>query len=318
MKLCVVGDFAWDVLIQSDNEVLHGGDSFGSVTLAPGGSAANVAVWAARCGADVDFVGKVGQDRFGRLAAEDLAAEGVTGHLIVSDEHPTGSVAVFVDSSGERSTVSAHGADHFVVPADLPEPIVGAADHVHITGWSLFVDPPRTAARRAATLGREPGWTATRAGSQTVSLDPSSFQLIDEAGVDTFLSWTQDLGIGLLFPNYDEGRVLSGQRQPEAIARRLAELYSGAVVVLKLDAAGSLVLAGGPSGEVVTVPPATDVLVDATGAGDSFAGSFLAHWLTHRDPVAAAQFATPVAAWVIEQVGARPPVSPELDSVLKF
>ena len=44
--MCVVGDFAWDVLIRTNNEVLKGGDSFGEVLLHPGGSAANVAVWA--------------------------------------------------------------------------------------------------------------------------------------------------------------------------------------------------------------------------------------------------------------------------------
>lgn len=324
MRLCVVGDFAWDVLIQSDNEVLHGGDSFGVVTLSPGGSAANVAVWAARCGANVDFVGKVGRDRFGQLAVNDMAQEGVNAFLPESDEHLTGSVAVFIDPTGERSTVSGHGADHYLMPSDLPEAEVGSADHVHITGWSLFVDPPRAGARHAALLGGEPLWASEReaggGGLQTVSLDPSSFQLIDEAGVDQFLAWTQDLGVDVLLPNFDEGRVLSGASEPEAIARRLAELYPGALVVLKLDANGSVVLDGGPDGVLTEVPPAPQTTadgwlpVDATGAGDSFAGAFLARWLAdgRADPVAAARFATPVAAWVIDHVGARPEPDGEL------
>ena len=63
MSLCVVGDFAWDVLIRTNNEVLKGGDSFGEVMLTPGGSGANVAVWARRCGLDTHFVGKVGRDQ---------------------------------------------------------------------------------------------------------------------------------------------------------------------------------------------------------------------------------------------------------------
>jgi sugar/nucleoside kinase (ribokinase family) len=57
---------------------------------------------------------------------------------------------------------------------------------------------------------------------------------------------------------------------------------------------------------VAHIPPATNKLVDATGAGDSFAGAFLAHYLVHRSPVAAARFATRVSAWVIEHIGARP------------
>ncbi len=50
--LCVIGDFAWDVSIRTNSELLRGGDTFGEVMLTPGGSAANVAVWAARCGVD--------------------------------------------------------------------------------------------------------------------------------------------------------------------------------------------------------------------------------------------------------------------------
>ena len=103
--LCVLGDFAWDVLIRTNTELLKGGDTFGEVMLTPGGSAANVSVWAARCGYDTHFVGKIGRDRFGLLAQEDLAAERVNAHLIETDAHLTGSVAVFVDHTGERSMV---------------------------------------------------------------------------------------------------------------------------------------------------------------------------------------------------------------------
>ena len=71
-SLCVIGDFAWDVLIRTNNNLLKGGDSFGEVMLTPGGSAANLAVWARRCGLDTHFIGKVGRDRFGQLAPQQL------------------------------------------------------------------------------------------------------------------------------------------------------------------------------------------------------------------------------------------------------
>ena len=74
-SLCVVGDFAWDVLIRTNNNLLKGGDSFGEVMLTPGGSAANLAVWAKRCGLNTRFIGKIGRDRFGQLAREDLEKE---------------------------------------------------------------------------------------------------------------------------------------------------------------------------------------------------------------------------------------------------
>jgi len=84
-------------------------------------------------------------------------------------------------------------------------------------------------------------------------------------------------------------------------------------VMLKLDADGSFVHVGGVS---THVPPATNNLVDATGAGDSFAGSFLARHLTGSSPVEAATFATKVSAWVIEHLGARPEPDTRLRTLL--
>lgn len=97
---CVVGDFAWDVLIGTNSELLKGVDTFGEVPMMPGGSGADVTVWAARCGIATHFVGKVGRDRMGQRAVENLDQEGVGHDLVESDSNPTGSVAVFVDHTG--------------------------------------------------------------------------------------------------------------------------------------------------------------------------------------------------------------------------
>jgi ribokinase len=122
-------------------------------------------------------------------------------------------------------------------------------------------------------------------------------------GVREFLSGTEDLGIDVFLPNFQEGQVLTGLDEPEPIAARLAELYPNALIMLKLDADGALVYA---NDRATHIPPATNNLVDATGAGDSFAGAFLAKYLGGAEPVEAARFATEVSAWVIERIGARP------------
>ena len=295
IDLCVVGDFAWDVLIRTNTELLRGGDTFGEVMLMPGGSAANVAAWAARCGLRTHFIGKIGRDRMGQLALADLAAENVVAHLVESDAHTTGSVAVFVDHTGERSMVSGHGADFYLLPSELPRDVIAHARHLHLTAWSFFTDPPRTSARVAGRIAQEAG--------ATLSFDPASFQMIDEMGVDHFIAVTRDLGIDVFLPNKEEGAILTGLKDPEAIARDLTEIYAGSLVILKLDADGALAwLDGSPH----HIPPATNNLVDATGAGDSFAGAFLARLLTGATPLEAATFATSISAWVIEHPGARP------------
>ena len=83
---------------------------------------------------------------------------------------------------------------------------------------------------------------------------------------------------------------------------------------MKLDADGALVFDGTTATEIA---PATNNLVDATGAGDSFAGAFLAHYLTSNSPVEAAKFATKVAAWVIEHLGARPSADTRLQQIIQ-
>lgn len=294
-NLCVLGDFAWDVLIRTNTELLRGGDTFGEVLLTPGGSAANVAVWASRNGLPTSFVGKIGRDRFGQLAREDLARENVEAHFVETEAHSTGSVAVFVDHTGQRSMVSGHGADFYLMSSELPLDAIASADHLHLTAWSFFTDPPRSAARRAAQVARESG--------ATISFDPGSFQMIQEMGVGAFVATCRDLEIDVVLPNKEEGQVLTGCDDPHEIARAVAKIFPSALVVLKLDADGALILAGD---DIAHIPPATNKLVDATGAGDSFAGAFLAHYLVKRSPVEAARYATRVSAWVIEHIGARP------------
>lgn len=304
-ELCVIGDFAWDVLIRTNSELLRGGDTFGEVMLMPGGSAANVAVWAARAGCRTSFVGKIGRDRMGQLAHENLELEQIDAHLVETDAHLTGSVAVFVDHTGERSMVSGHGADFWLLPSELPREIIARSRHLHLTAWSFFTDPPRTAARRAARIAQEAG--------ATLSFDPGSFQMIEEMGVDSFLAATTDLGIDVFLPNKEEGEILTGLKEPEDIASELTVIYPGALVILKLDADGALVWLDGTAHHI---PPATNNLVDATGAGDSFAGSFLARYLRGVSVVDAATFATSVSAWVIEHPGARPAADARLSALL--
>ena len=203
--------------------------------------------------------------------------------------------------------VSGHGADFYLLPSELPREVLRRAQHLHLTAWSFFIDPPRAAARAAALM-------AQRSGA-TLSFDPASFQMIGEMGVDHFLAVTQDLGIDILLPNKEEGTMLTGGlTDPAEIAAALAELYPGALIMLKLDADGALVY---EAGAATHIPAGTNNLVDATGAGDSFAGGFLAHYLEHHDAVAAARFATTISAWVIEHLGARPEPDPRLRATLR-
>lgn len=294
--IMAVGDLVWDVLAQPDTMLLPGGDTTGRIALAPGGSAANVAAWVARLGVPAAFVGAVGADAFGDLIVADLAREGVTGH-IVRNQYDTGVIVVMIDKAGQRSMITNQGADFHLQPADIPLAAVQQAAHVHITAWSLFTDPPRAAVIHAANVAKAAG--------ATVSFDPASYQMIREMGRDTFDAIVAELPIDIILPNRDEGMVLTGEREPAAIAHALRKRFRDAVVVLKLDKDGCYVSAQGYAQHHTTV----DVpVVDATGAGDSFNAGFLAHYVRTGDIAGAARLANRVGSWVVGHFGARPAV----------
>ncbi len=305
-SLVVVGDFAWDVLIRTNRKLHQGGDTFGEVMLAPGGSAANVAVWASRCGTPTCFIGKIGRDRFGELAISDLKREKVMFEAILTDEHRTASVAVWIDHLGQRSMVSGQGADFYLLPSELPVDIIRQARHLHLTGWSFFTDPPRSAARTAARIAREMG--------ATLSLDPGSFQMIEEIGVEKFIQVTSDLDVDILFPNLEEGQILTGKKEVDAISKSLRELYPGAVVSLKLDKDGAML---NVNGETTHIPPGTETIIDATGAGDSYAGAYLSRYLRGADHAEAARFSVEISAWVVNKIGARPSADKYLKKIIR-
>jgi ribokinase len=251
------------------------------------------------------FVGKVGADVFGDIICEDLAREGVELHVTRTAERDTGVILAMIDRAGQRSMVTNQGADFVLLPEDLAADALRACGHVHITAWSLFTDPPRAAAVKAAQLAHESG--------ATVSFDPASYQMIREMGHDAFIRATEGLPVDILFPNRDEGMVLTGEREPEKIAQALARRYQGAMIVLKLDRDGCFVLAGDHARHYPT--PDAEV-VDTTGAGDAFNAAFLARYHHNGDLDSAAAFANTIGGWVVAHYGARPPADEALHALL--
>lgn len=304
--ILTVGDLAWDVLAKPDTILLPGGDTTGRIELQGGGSAANFAVWVARCGGLAGFCGAVGADAFGELAVRALAAEGVECRVAWTTSRPTGVVLVLIDRAGQRSMLTAQGADFTLRPDQLQVAFIERASHLHLSAWSLFTDPPRAASIQAAHVARRVG--------ATISVDPASFQMIRQMGRDAFYGVLADLGkVDIFFPNFDEAAALSGQDDPEAAAAVLHRRLSGALIAVKLDREGCLIHQGGRS----TRHQSREVrpVVDATGAGDAFAGAFVAlrarGWTAER----AAEAANRVAAWVVARFGARPERDAELDQI---
>jgi ribokinase len=108
--------------------------------------------------------------------------------------------------------------------------------------------------------------------------------------------------LGILFPNIEEGQLISGKTAPHDVAAALLDIAP--VVALKLGERGCIVRTR--SGDPFDQPAApADTVLDVTGAGDAFAAAFLVEYLRSRDLHASARAATALAAQVVSRVGAR-------------
>ena len=156
--LVVLGDLMVDVVARVE-EIAHGSDAPAEIGVSGGGSAANVAAWAAALGTPVALVCNVGDDERGRTAVAELRAAGVEVHARVDPDRPTGTCIVLVEPGGERTMLSDPGAND----GPLAEIILG--DHLHVVGYALVREGPRAGALAAIERAREAG--------MTVSIDPS-------------------------------------------------------------------------------------------------------------------------------------------------
>lgn len=291
----VIGDLVWDVLVKPDTQLQIGGDTTGQILMTPGGSAANVATWLARLGSDVMFIGSVGCDVSGDLLITDLQRERVVPHVVQLESHPTSTIVVMIEPTGQRSMITNEGADFYLMPAHLPDDVLASIRHLHVTAWSLFRDPPQAAIVQAVRRAKDAG--------ATISLDPASYQMIDSMGRDAFMTLMDTIPIDILFPNRDEARILSGESTPERMASFFRERWPAMHVILKLDTEGCMVIDANGQRHVATTAVAA---VDSTGAGDSFNAAFLHRYLRDGDAIAAAQLANNVGGWVVQRFGARP------------
>ncbi|HEX8228590.1 MAG TPA: PfkB family carbohydrate kinase [Chloroflexia bacterium] len=294
MNLLSLGDLLLDLLVRYDPASGEVDVGAGAVQLHPGGSAANFAVQAARLRADVRFISRVGRDMLGEMLVRSLESEGVTPAVRVMDDEATGRVLVMVDQSGDRRMWSYPGASASISPGDLEPGWFRGLDAFHLTGYSFLREGPREAAHEALRMARD-------LGSPLCTLDPNPSHLIADYGPARFRDLLGELRFDIIFPNMEEGSLLSGEEEPEAIVASLLEISP--LVVLKLGAEGCLV--GTAEERVLSQGVEVHDVVDVTGAGDAFAAAFVVEYLARKDIRTAAAAANNFAVQVVGRAGAR-------------
>ena len=284
----VLGDVMFDVVARLSGPLAPGSDAHAVIRFHGGGSAANTAAWLAEAGAEPLLVGRVGDDERGRTMSDELRAAGVEAALAVDPELPTGTCIVLVGPDGERTMAPDAGANDGLSDADVSDELLAAAGHLHVAGYALLRSGSRPAARAAIARALERG--------MSVSVDPSSAALLSPEFLD------HADGAGLLLPNAEEARMLSGEGDPERAARALAARFGEVVVTLGPD--GALWTDGKASLRCDAVP--VEAVVDSTGAGDAFAAGLLAARMDGAAPAEALAAGAGLAARAVAQPGGRP------------
>jgi ribokinase len=287
-RIVVVGSTNVDMVVQSPR-IPHPGETIlgGKFHMVPGGKGANQAVAAARLGAEVTFVARVGADAFGSDTLERLAGEGIRTDYITRDPEASHGVAlILVDQTGENAIAVAPGANARVGPEDVDraEPAIAECDVV-----LLQLEVPLQAVERAVELAKK--------YRKRVLLNPAPYTALP----DRILS-----RVDVLTPNETEAEMLlgGGEAGLTGVAGTAEELLRRGVgcVIVTLGKEGVLVVR--PE-EQFRVPGRRVKAVDTTAAGDAFCGALavrLAEGAEFRDAV---RFAVSASALSVTRIGAQ-------------
>lgn len=285
--IVTVGDLTLDILVKPDKHIPGKPvNSPGSVTMTSGGTAAHFAVWAARLGAGVRFIGKVGNDPAAALLIWDLLKEGVLPDT-VGDKGSTATLTHIVREGGHVELLPDRGVAVRLKPEEIDASWLRDAQWLHLPAPSLLALPIGTAAARAVRLARE--------AKARVSIDLCSAGDIKKYGVGKFSVVLKSIRPDVIFATEDEAALFP--------AGALGELASIAVLRLREGGCGIADEKG-----YREFGPEKLRTIDRTGASDAFAAAWCVSFLASKNADQACLKAIKLGARVAAHHGPRPEV----------
>lgn len=269
-------------------------DRIGPAKEISGGSAANTIAGIAALGGRTAYVGKVKDDQLGRIFAHDLRAQGAvyeTALAPAGSEQETGRCIVVVTPDGERSMNTYLGWSEFLTAADIDVAQMAEAEWIYLEGYRF--DGPESHAAFAKAI------RACKGAGGRVSVTLSDPFCVDRHR-DAFRAMIK-ADVDLLFANRAE--IMSLYETDDFHAALKAAAAEVDIVACTESEKGAHVLAGGGHWHVPAVPTQ---IVDATGAGDLFAGAFLWGITSGYSYETAGRMGCIAASEVISHIGARP------------
>ena len=305
-RLLHLGNVVVDLVLNVPYLPERGADVLAAASRASPGGGFNVLAAAARQGLRAAYAGAHGRGPFADLARAGLAAEGIEVLLPPRPGPDTGVVIAIVEPGGERTFLTAPGAEATLTAADLAAVEPAPGDTAYLSGYSFVHD-----ANRAALLdwlGRLDGAGAPGRSATVVVFDPGPLaDQIPAAALAAVLGRADWLTC-----NAREAAILSGHSGPLAAARALAA--GGRGVVVRTGPGGCLLSHGGR--EPVVIPGWAVPAVDTNGAGDTHAGVFIAALARGATPPEAARVANAAAALSVTRPG--PATAPTASELARF
>ncbi len=296
--VAILGIYVADLAFKAARQPVMGETILGSAfAMGPGGKGSNQSVAAARAGASVTFITKLGKDNFGDAALAMYAKEGIAVLAPQDPSNSTGAAYIFLEEgTGSNAIIVVAGAAGTIGVADVE------ANAAAITNAKIFMtqlEQPIPAAFRALQIARSAGTTTIFNPAPAAVLDDAIYKLCD-----------------YITPNESEAAMLTGIAVTDiASAKKAADtlLTKGVgTVIITLGGQGSLLHSKTQS---VHIPIySAGKVVDTTGAGDAFNGGFAAALARGEDPVAAAHFGSAVAGISVTKSGTAPSM-PQLAEV---
>ncbi len=264
-----------------------------------GGDTSNFAIAAARQGARVGYLGALGDDPYGRMFRELWDTEGVEHGSVLTDSSAyTAVYFVTHDTAGHHfHFFRAGSAASRLTPATLPRSSIEQAQVLHLSGISLAISTSACDAAYAAIAAAQDAGVKV---SFDTNLRLKLWPLDRARAVMTDVMRRCDICL----PSLDDVQAITGLRDPDALVDHCLELGAG-IVALKLGAKGALVA---DRRQRHYLPPHPCRPVDATGAGDTFGGAFVARLVAGDDLLSAARYANVAAALSTQGYGAVAPI----------
>ena len=246
-----------------------------------GGKGANQAVMAAHCGAQVHFIGKLGDDVFGKAIADNFVKVGINSQFVETSSTPNGVAHIWVDGNGENRIIIIPGANHEIEVTKAVEAINSIQD--------LAIVVAQCEIKQEVTLA---AFKAAKARGVTTILNPAPYQQLS-AELLELTDW--------LIPNETEFRELHGSLPSDD--EILKSFRPGKNSIVTLGSKGAVYISA--DGQIHHAPAPQVTAVDTTGAGDAFVGSFAYALASGKDALEAMKFGIKIASLSVTRKGAQ-------------